>query len=226
MSSRQSSRRDSPRRQSSSPRGPPRSPSRGAYSPRGFSRGPYSPRGYGGRYSPRGYPYAYGGSSFGAGVAGGLVGGLVGGALGTAIGGYGGYYGGYPSYYSPRYYSSSYPTYYEPPVVVTQPTYITSPALSIPYTVVNNGRSLAEKVGSLGPGQVLDVSHIDIYGNGSRIIPAVTSLRNHKRGIPGLPVVSNNSRTYIQALEEIYGPDVWITHGSQLQQLRATYPNW
>lgn len=207
-----SDRRDSPRRGPSSPRSPGRSPGRSPYrwSPGRGSPGRRSPR----RYRSPYYPQTYG-SSIGEGIVGGLVGGLVGTALGSAIG------GGYSSYYYP----SSYPSYYSTPVVA-QPTYISSPTFTIPYSPVNNGLSLREKIGLLRHGQVLDVSHVDIYGRGSRIIPAITSVRSRKHGIPGIPIVSNNSRTYIWALEEIYGPGTVAAYDHELHQLFATYPNW
>lgn len=144
------------------------------------------------------------------------------GALVGGLGGYRGYsryggYGGYPYYNQPV-------SYVQPQTVIVQrePVFVQSPV----FMSNSNGRTISEKLSTLGPNQVIDVSAIDSYGRGSRIIPAVTSLRNHKHGIAGIPIVSNNSRTYVQALEEVYGPNVWSTYGSQFQQLQLQYPNW
>lgn len=188
--------------------------------------------GYGGVY---GYPY-YGSSYYGSPYYGG-------GYYGS------GYYGGgyripspfrAPSPYRrwPRPYPVSpivvQPTipYVQPQTVIvespvaydTTPTVVTTPVYQpIPP---RRGPSLADLVNVLTANQVLDVSNIDVYGNGAQIISTVVSTNGGRRGIPGIPVVSNNSRTYIQALEEIYGPAIWDTYGAEFQRLRATYPNW
>lgn len=229
-----SQRQRSPRRGASSPR-QPSFPSTRPSSPRpGQTPRPPSPRP---SFPQTSLPPRPSSPSVGASFGAGLVGGLVGGALGAGLVGglpgspyYGRTYYGRP--YSPRFYSPYYGRPYSPvaayiPTTVVTPTVVqTIPAAAIGNGTPINGRSMSEKLASLGPGQVLDVSFIDVYGHGSRIIPAVLSPKNNKRGIPGIPVVSNNSRTYVQALEEIYGPAIWTTYGPQYEQLRALYSSW
>jgi hypothetical protein len=65
---------------------------------------------------------------------------------------------------------------------------------------------LIHKINNLPPGKVLDVSNMRDNGMMLRTINQPTA-RSNKRGIPGVPIVSDNADRYIKAFEWIYGID-------------------
>lgn len=85
--------------------------------------------------------------------------------------------------------------------------------------------TLADRVNVLGPGKVLDVSHLDPNGRGARVVPAPRSVRSGKLRIGDFPIISNNAETYLRALELIYGPEVANQYRREIEAIQWPFAN-
>ena len=88
------------------------------------------------------------------------------------------------------------------------------------------GGSLAERLAELRPGYVLDVSDMDDAGKGVRQKLAPRTERSGRLGIPGIPIISNNSRSYILALEMVYGAEAPQQYAAELADIQAAHFGW
>lgn len=87
---------------------------------------------------------------------------------------------------------------------------------------------LRDKVRNLDDRHVLDVSNLSANGTGARIVPVPKTNRSGRLWIEGVPIISNNSATYLMALRAVYGPAAENDESIRraLAQLRAANPNW